>query len=482
MASSSLKSSAVKGAIWTFIDKFSRQIIQFIIGIILARLLSPEDYGVIGMIGIFIAIAHTFTESGLGSALIQKKDCSDADYSTIFFFNLTIALLFYAIIFVSAPVIAHFYRLPILKGITRIVALQIIITGLTTVQVTRLTKELRFKEQSIISIVSMLVSGAAGLVMAFYGWGVWSLVFQTLIAQIVTSVCIWYLSKWKPKLVFSKNSFKQLWKFGSKILGSSLINTIYGNIYTMIIGKAFSPSQVGFYNRGNQYAFLPVQTIQDMAISVNYPVLAKMQDDNQQLLRAYKKLMSVPLYILYPLLTGLAVIAPYLIPLMIGEKWSPCVPILQILCLGYMFSPLTHLNLNLLYVKGRTDLVLKLELIKKPIAFAILFVSIPFGLIWMIVGKAAYEFVAFSFNCYYTGKILGYGELKQLKVLMPIFISCAIMAGVVYFAMFPFSTHLAKVCAGVVTGVTSYIICSVVSKNECFFALKEIVVSLFTKE
>lgn len=481
MAESSLRSNAIKGAFWTIIDKSSRQIIQFVIGIILARVLAPGDYGILGMIGIFIAIAHTFTDSGLTSALIQKKDCSDADFSTIFYFNLAVALIFYAVIFACAPLIADFYEQPILKGVTRVVALQLIITGLTAVQGTRLTKDLRFKEQSVISIISMLVSGIIGLAMAFSGWGVWTLVFQTLIAQVVSSGCIWYISKWKPKLVFSKESFSQLWRFGSKILGSSLINTIYGNIYTLIIGKSFSPAQVGYYNRGNQYALLPVQTVQDMAISVNYPILAKMQEDNAHLLKAYKKLMSVPLYVLYPLLTGLAVIAPHLIPLMIGEKWLPCVPILQILCFGYMFSPLTHLNLNLLYVKGRTDLVLKLELMKKPIAFLILFVSIPFGLTWMIIGRALYEFVAFSFNCYYTGKILGYGELKQLKVLMPIFINCAIMAAVVYFSMLPFTTNVAKVCIGIATGALSYLICSIISKNDCYSELKNIIVSFIRR-
>lgn len=478
---SDLRSNAITGAFWTIIDKSSRQVIQFVIGIILARLLAPEDYGIIGMLGIFIAIATTFTNSGLSSALIQKKECSDADYSTIFFFNFVVALAFYLLIFACAPLIADFYQIPLLKSVTRVIALQLIITGLTTVQATRLTKDLRFKEQSIISICSMLLSGSVGLIMAFCGWGVWALVFQTLVAQVVTSACTWYVSKWTPKLIFSKESFSRLWGFGSKILGSSLINTLYGNLYTLIIGKAFSPSQVGFYNRGNQYALLPVQTIQDMALTVNYPVLAKVQDDNERLLRAYKKLMSVPLYILYPVLTGLAVTAPYLIPLMIGDKWQPCVPILQILCFGYMFSPLTHLNLNLLYVKGRTDLVLKLELIKKPIAFLILFISIPFGLIWMIVGKALYEFIAFSFNCYYTGKILGYGEIKQLKVLLPIFINCGIMAGIVFCSMIPFSSNLTKVCVGTLSGIITYLLVSVVTRNECYMELKNIAISYIKK-
>lgn len=467
-----LKSSAIKGAFWTALEKISRQVIQFIIGIILARLLLPEEFGIVGMLAIFIAVAQTFSDSGLASALIQKKDCSDEDYSTVFYFNVIVALCLYAVIFFTAPLIAEFYHMPVLKDVARVVALSIIISSFTTVQNTRLTKGLRFKEQSFISMTSMLATGIVGLVFAFNGFGVWALVFQALAGQVCTSISIWIISKWMPKFVFSKESFRQLWGFGYKILVSSLINTIYTNIYTLVIGRSFSSTDVGYFNRGKQFAFLPVQIVQDMAIKVNYPILAKVQDDNERLLRAYRKLMSIPLYLLYPILIGLATMAPWLIPLLIGDKWIPCVPILQILCLGYMFTPLTHLNLNLLYVKGRTDLVLKLELIKKPIAFLILFSTIPLGLMWMIAGKALYEFVAFSFNCYYTGKILGYGELKQLRVLLPIFINCAIMFIVINIAMYPFESPEVKLCIGIPTGIISYIIYSIATKNNC---LKEII-------
>lgn len=474
MSKKDLKSSAISGAFWTALEKISRQVVQFIIGIILARLLLPEEFGIVGMLAIFIAVAQTFSDSGLASALIQKKDCNDKDYSTVFYFNVIVGLFSYAIIFFAAPLIAKFYNMPVLKDVVRVVALSIVIVSFTTVQNTRLTKELRFKEQSFISMMSMLSTGIVGLVLAFKGFGVWALVFQALAGQFCSSISIWIVSKWMPKFVFSKESFKQLWGFGYKILISSLINTIYSNIYTLVIGKSFSPTEVGYFNRGKHFAFLPVQTIQDMTIKVNYPILAKVQDDDERLLRAYRKLMSVPLYVLYPILIGMATTAPWLIPLMIGDKWAPCIPILQILCLGSMFTPLTHLNLNLLYVRGRTDLVLKLELIKKPIAFLILFSTIPFGLIWMIVGKALYEFIAFSFNCYYTGKILGYGELKQLKVLLPIFVNCAIMSTVMTIAMYPFDSPGTKLCIGIPTGIISYTIFSVVTKNSCFKEIIEI--------
>ena len=466
MSSDSLKISAVKGLLWTFFEKVSAQTVHFVIGIILARLLSPSEFGIIGMITIFTALAQTFTDSGLSSALIQKKNCSDADYSTIFYFNIVVAVICYGILYMASPYIASFYKMPQLNEVTRVVSLSIIISGLTSVQNTKLTKELRFKEQSINSILSMIITGIAGIVLAYAGFGVWALVAQVLLGKVFSSLCVWSISKWMPKIEFSKESFIQMWGFGSKILVSSLINTIYSNIYTLVIGKAFSPQDVGYYNRGNQYALLPGSVIQNVALKVNYPLLAKIQDDDERLLRAYQKMTSLPFYVLFPILVGMAVTAPSLIPVMIGDKWQPCVPMMQILCIGYMFSPLTHFNLNLLYVKGRTDLVLKLELIKKPIGFIILFASIPTGIIGMIVGKAVYEFIAFSFNCYYTGKILNFGELKQLKVLVPIILNCMCMALVVHFTMMIGNSNIAKLCIGVVSGIFSYILFSLLTKDE----------------
>ena len=475
MSEKNLKSSAVNGAIWTGIEKFSRQAVQFVIGIILARVLSPDDFGVIGMLAIFIAIAQTFTDSGLSSALIQKKDRTEVDCSTMFFFSIGAGVLFYLLLYATAPLIADFYNMPVLTDVTRVVALSIILSGLTAVQNARLTIDLRFRTLSLIAIISMVVTGATGLALAYSGWGVWALVFQALAGQIVTSVCTWYCSRWMPKLEFSMTSFKQLWGFGSKLLVSGLINTIYGNLYTLVIGKKFSSAEVGFYNRGNHFALLPAQTVQDMAIKVNFPILAKMQDDDERLLGAYKKLLTVPLYILYPVLVCMAVTAEPLVIVLIGEKWLPCVPIMQVLCIGYMFTPLTHINLNLLYVKGRTDLVLKLEFIKKPIAFLILFASIPFGIIVMVIGKAIYEFIAFSFNCYYTGKILNYGEWKQLKLLLPTFINCAIMAAVIYLSMLPFTLPIVKLCVGVSVGLISYWLFSIATKDAAYGEVREIV-------
>jgi len=477
MAEGSLKNKVIGGMAWTGIEKIVNKAVNFLIGIALARMLAPTDYGVIGMLAIFIAVANTFTDSGLSNALIQKQDRTEKDFCTIFYFNIVVAIGFYLALFFASPYIAQFYNMPILEDVTKVVALSLIITGFTAVQRTRLTIDLRFQTQALISVISLLVTGAVGLILAYLGFGVWALVFQALAGQLISSICIWYCSRWMPKLIFSKTSFKQLFGFGSKLLCSSLINTIYGNLYTLVIGKAFSPADVGFYNKGNEYALLPTQAMQDMTLKVNYPILAKMQDDNERLLRAYRKLLRTPLFLLYPVLTVIAVTAEPLIEVMIGPKWLPCVPILQVLCFGYMFSPLTHINLNLLYVKGRTDLVLKLELIKKPIGFAILFATLPFGIYAMVIGKAAYEFIAFSFNCYYTGKILNYGEIKQLRVLIPIFVQIAVMGVVTHFAMIPFDGSVAKVAVGIVTAAVVYFGIAAIVKDESFMDFKEIILS-----
>lgn len=470
-----VKSKVVSGAVWTGLEKMFRQLVQFIVGIVLARLVLPVDYGAVGMLAIFMAIANVFTDCGMGSALIQKKEKTDADYSTVFWYNLFLSFFIYALMCVSSPWVAAFYKMPVLEDIMRVVAITLITDALAAVQITRLTVKLKFREQSLVSLVSMILSGGIGIILAYNDWGVWSLVFYNLSRSIINGLLIWIVARWTPILVFSKQSFQELFSFGSRILGASLINTIYRNISTLVIGRLFSPAEVGFYNRGVGYAHLPTDMIQDAALKVNYPILARYKDDDGQLLRAYKKMMTVPLYVLYPILIGMAVTAEPLICVMIGEKWLPAATIMQILCLGCMFTPLTHLNLNLLYVKGRADLVLKLELIKKPIGFALLLGSSPFGIKWMVVSQTIYSFIAFSFNCFYTGKILNYGELKQLRALAPIFANSFIMGGVLFFAISFVSAPIVKLAVGVPLGIVAYILVSIIIHDSSFLEILNII-------
>lgn len=462
----SLRNEAIKGMSWAAIEKFTSQAIAFILGIIMARLLAPADYGVIGMTGIFIGIAGTLVDSGLGTALIQKKEKKKDDYSTLFVFNFGISTLLYLILFIAAPWIAEFYKTPVLKDVTRVITFQLVLNALFNAHYTKLRIDLQFKAMSIMSLVSQILTGCVGVFFAFIGWGVWALVWQTIFSCIIRGLmAVAYLKWWMPGTGFSKDSFRYLFGFGSKILASSLINTIYGNVYTLIIGKKFTPDEVGHYTRGGQLATFPANVTTDILVSVNYPILARLQDDNAKLVNAYRKMLTVPLFALYPILVGMAVLGEPFIGLLLGEKWLPCVPFLQIIAIGAMFTPLTHINLNLLYVKGRTDLVLKLEIIKKTIAFSIVFLTIPFGIIWMLVGKSCYDFIAFSINCHYTGKILGYGWKKQMKEILPIILKSLIMGAVVFAATFAIKGWWAKILIGVPCGMVVYFVIAIVTKD-----------------
>jgi O-antigen/teichoic acid export membrane protein len=474
---SSLKEKVVSGTSWKLIEKGVNEIALFLIGIVLARLLSPSDYGVVGLLAVFFAVARTFQDSGFASALIQKRDRNQKDYCTVFYFNIMISLLIYALLFFSAPYIAFFYKVPILVNITRVLALSFIIGGFTGVLYTKLKAEMRFKALSLISIFGTIITGVTGVILALLGYGVWALVFQVLVGELLKGIAIWLVSRWKPSLIFSFESFKRLFSFGGNLLVSGIINTIYNNIYTLVIGKVYQPVQVGYYNRANGYASIPTNIILQLAVDVSYPILATIQDDDERLLTAYQKLLRTPLFLLYPLLTMLIVMASPLIELMIGSKWLPCVPMLQILCLAGFFIPLTHINLNLLYVKGRADLVLRLEFIKKPIAFLILFGCIPFGIYWLIAGRVFYSLIGFIINCYYTKRILNYGFEKQMKVLLPVFINVAIMGCLVHLSLGWTDNIFFKIIIGFLVGVISFLSFSILTKDESLYDVKEIVLN-----
>lgn len=477
MPEESLKEKAINGAMWRILEMTINQVAAFVIGVILARLLAPEDYGIVGMLAIFFAIANCFYDCGFGAALVQKKDPTEDDYSTAFLFNVATAVFIYTVLFICAPLIADFYNLPILTDITRVSALSFIVSGLCAIQFSKLNIDLKFKFRSQMSILAQLSSGFAGIVLAYMGYGVWALVLQGLISGIIVGITLWLRSGWIPKFTFSTKSFRQLWHFGSNMLGSSIVNTIYGNLYTLFIGKFYSPASVGMYSRANGYASLPSTIIMDMSTGLNFPILAKLQDDNVRLIAAYERLLRVPFYVLYPILIGLITLAEPLIQIMIGDKWLPCVPFLQILCIGYMFYPLNGFNANILLVKGRSDLVLKLDFIKKPIGIVLLVAAIPFGIMWMMVGKALYSVIVYSINCYYTKKILNYGLIPQLKVVFPILIHSLLMGVAVVASTHFLSSNALKLSVGIPVGVLAYLGIGYVKHDETLFEIVDIVKS-----
>lgn len=462
----STKNRIVSGMFWTFGSQLFMQLGGFVIGIILARMLSPDDYGLVGMLSIFMAIAQSLLDSGFSNALVQKKDRTGEDYSTVFYFNIGISVLLYAILYLSAPYIAKFYDIPLLTRVTRIIALSIIINGLTIVQTAKLTVELNFRLQFVSTASSMLLSGALGIYLAYSGLGVWALVWQSVSYTFIKAVVLWVFSHWHPQFTFSVASFKSLFSYGSKLLVSGLLHTVYTNLYTLTIGKAFKASDVGYYNRANGYGLIPYNVFSQAVNNVIFPVLSEMQDDNERLLYHYQKMMRIPMYVYVPLMFGIAVLSPTLIEILIGSKWLPCAIYMQILCLGYTFAPLSSLNLNLLYVKGRSDITLKLDLIKKPIGIVLLFATLPFGLTVMCIGKAVYELVAFALNCYYTKKILNFGLILQLKNVIVFFLYAAVMSVAVYFLAAHCTSLWVKLLGGTATGVVVYLLLSVIFREK----------------
>lgn len=454
---SDVKNKSVKGMAWVGMESLASQVVRFGLGIVMARLLVPSDYGIVGMLGIFIAVSSIFIDSGFGAALIQKKDRTEIDYSTVFYFNLVIASGCYAILFFIAPYIADFYEQPVLTDVCRVIALSLPLGALCAIQRSRLTIELDFRTQAVVSLVSLLSSGMFGLWLAYAGYGVWSLVWQCIAGTIISIVLLWSFSSWRPMFAFSFSSFKRFFSYGWKHLCSSIINTVYSNLYTLVIGKSFGAADIGYFTRADSYAALPSNTITGMVVRVNFPILSQLQDDKEALIAAYQKMLRAPLFLLVPVLFWIAAVAEPLIEVMIGAKWLPCVPFLQVLCFGIVFNPLTHINLNLLYVKGRTDCVLKLELIKKPIAFALVIATIPLGIFWMCVGKAVYEFIAFAFNCYYTKTILDYGLWAQLKDVLPIIFYGLVMVGAVRLVLGVFDIALIQLGIGFLVGAVVYI-------------------------
>ena len=346
----SIKTKTVHGVIWSALERFSLQGVQFLINIVMARLLLPSDYGLIAMLAIFLQISQAFVDSGFTNALIQRKDRNEVDFSTVFYFNIVIAVVFYLILFVAAPWIADFYHMPALVAVTRVIALNLIISALSAVHKTKLTIAIDFKTQAKASFTAAVVSGVMGIWMAYTGWGVWSLVVQTLMNALFLTLLLYYFLRWRPLLVFSVSSFRRLFAFGSKLLVSGLIHTIYYNLYVLVIGRKFSARELGFYTRAEQFAIFPSSNLNAVISRVTFPILSSIQDDTDRLADVYRKYIRLASFIIFPLMMGLAALAKPVIVLLLTEKWVGAVVLLQILCFDWMFDHLSVINLNLLYV------------------------------------------------------------------------------------------------------------------------------------
>jgi O-antigen/teichoic acid export membrane protein len=453
----SLKEKTFSGAIWSAVERFSSYGLQFVFGILMARLLSPSDYGTIALLNVFFAICQTFIDSGFNLAIIRKQDRTEDDFSTAFIFSMTVAMASYLLLWLGAPYIASFYDLPILKQITRVISFNLVISTISSMHNAKLSICLDFFSKAKISVFAVVGSCSLGLWMAYDGYGVWALVAQVMTASLIRSLLLFYYVRWIPRMMFSSSSFKSMFSFGSKMLLSGIMGNIYNNLYSIVIGKVFTPSLLGVYSKAESFATLPSLQMSGVILSVSYPSLAKIQDDNVRLIEAYKKISKLSSFIIFPLMIGLASLSDPLIRLLLGEKWEGVIVLLQILCFSYIWDPFNACNMNLLQLKGYSGLYLKLEIIKKILGFSVLAITLPFGVKAMCVGKVCLSLISIPINSYYAGKLFNYGLLAQLKDLIPIFLHALIMGIVVMICTGFCSMLLVKLWIGLIIGLVYYI-------------------------
>ena len=463
----SLGQETLKGVGWSAFERLSYQGITFIIQLILARLLTPDDYGVIAMLAIFLQIAQVFIDSGFANALIKKQDCTEADYSTVFFYNLGVSVLLYGLLFFSASAIARFYDNQLLIPVVRVLSLTLIFNALSIVQQTQLVKKVDFKSQSIVTFTSAVISGGVGIYFAFKGYGPWALVIQQLLNSILKLLLYVAVVRWLPSLVFSGSSFKYVFNFGSKLVASSLIDVIYKNLYKLVIGKKFTERELGYYSKAEEFALFPSSNVGNIISRVCYPILSRIQNDNERLAVVYRQLIRYSSWLIFPMMIGLLAVSEPFIISFLKEQWAPAVPILRILCLDWMFDIICVLNQNLLFVKGRTDLVLKLQIVKKSIALAILFASVPFGVIGMCWGRVLYSVIAVCINTYYTKKIIGLGLFTQILDFIPYLLAASVMGVVAFWSTGLVDSYPLKLVLGIVAGIVVYgIISLLIFRND----------------
>lgn len=456
----SLKKETAKGVFWNGIDKFVNGGIYILTTIILANLLSPESFGLIAIISIFIQIAQIFIDCGFSNALIQKKDRNQTDYSTVFYFNIILSIILYCILWFLAPYISNFYKNPQLSVLTRVIGISIVIGSLISVHKTRLTIKLQFKLQSIITLISSGISAIVAIVFALKGGGVWSLVFYNLVNIASQTILFFVIVQWHPSLVFSAVAFRHLFSFSSKLLGASILNLLYRNLYPIVIGKYFTPSKLAFYNQADTYASYPSIYIGNVVAKVAFPIFSRIQDNDERLKNAYSKYITFSSLAIFPFMIGMIVLAKPLTLVLLKDSWLPMVPLMQILCITYMMDHLCSINLNILYVKGRSDLALRLEFIKKTIAIIIFFISIRWGLVGVCWGRVLYGIVAVYLNSYYTKRLIGLSLLKQIiDIIKPLILSVAMgLIIYIYYQLNPMDNQLLDIITSIILGIVSYLI------------------------
>lgn len=462
------KNKVISSLIWKFLERGGVQGVQFVLSIILARLVTPEDYGVIAILLVFIQIATVFIQSGFNTALIQKKDSDDLDFSSIFYLSFFVAGILYVLLFFTAPFVANFYQSELLTKLLRVISLTLFFGAVNSVQNAYVSKTMQFRRFFISSMGAVIGSGIVGIVMAYKGFGVWALVFQQLVRDFLICVILWFTVKWRPKFIFSLTRVKTLFSFGWKLLVSGLLDTVFRNIYNLIVGRIYNKEALGYFNRGHQFPQVIATNLDGSIQSVMLPTLSSHNDNVEEVKKITRRSISMSAFLLMPCMFGLAAVAEPLVKVLLTDKWLPCVPFLQLACISYAIFPIQTANLTGINALGRSDIFLKLEIIKKIITVLNIIITIPLGIYAMAIGQVISTFIASFINAYPNKKLMNYTYFEQWKDLMPSFIISIIMAISVWALHFIHLQSIILLLIQIIVGFIIYIVLCKILKIEIY--------------
>lgn len=468
MKSQNMKSKVITGLVWKFAERISAQLVTFVVSIVLARLLSPSHYGAIAIVNIFIALANVFVSRGFGNSLIQKKDADDTDFSSVFYFNILMGMVMYIVVFFTSPCIASFYNMPILKPVLRVMGLRLIVAGVNSVQHAYVSKKMLFKRFFWSTLGGTLASGAVGIIMAYKGFGIWALVAQYMTNSTVDTIVLWFTVKWRPKRLFSFKRLSGMFSFGWKLLVSSLIETGYNELRSLIIGKMYTAADLAHYNKGRQFPSLVVTNVNTSIQSVLFPAMSDCQDKRNQVKAMCRRAISISSYIMLPLMLGLALVAEPFVKLLLTDKWLPCVPYLQISCFVMALMPIHTANLQAINAIGRSDIFLKLEIIKKVTGVIVLIAVMHLGVMAIALSGVFLTLLSSVINAYPNSKLLDYKITDQIKDLLNAFIPLLLMAASVCFIEVIELNLVLDLVIKVIIGAMVYVLSSYLFKNESF--------------
>lgn len=460
--------SVISNFIWRFAERCGAQIVTFIVSIVLARILSPDDYGTIALVTVFTSILQVFVDSGLGTALVQKKNADDLDFSSVFYFNLIVCIILYGLMFITAPLIANFYGDNTLIPVIRVISITILISGVKGIQQSYVSKNMLFKRFFFSTLGGTIFSAVLGICMAYMGFGVWALVFQQISNTAIDTIILWVTVKWRPHKMFSWNRLKSLLSYGWKLLVSSLLDTVYNNLRNLIIGKIYSASDLAYYNQGDKFPKVIVTNINTSIDSVLLPSMADVQDDHLKVKSMTRRAIKTSTYIMAPLMMGLAFCATPIVKLVLTDKWLMCVPYLRIFCISYMFWPIHTANLNAIKAMGRSDLFLKLEVLKKLVGLTLLFITMNISVMAMAYSLLVSSLLSQIINTWPNKKLLKYGYLEQLKDILPSIILAVVMGAIIsLFSLIKLNMAI-QLCLQIIFGMIIYWFGSRIFKLESY--------------